>query len=323
MDVAFVSEVSEGQIAFRSLEGDAHSFRFREGVGSPLVTAFCRRVIEGRVPHVVPDVGEDAEVRDLEMTRVSNIGSYVGVPLQFSDGRLFGTVCCMSHSPHPELRERDAGFMGVIARLIAEHIEREELEAKNRELEIKATGVGALLAALEARDGYTGNHSQAVVRLSVAVAHRMGLSEKDVTEIEQAALLHDVGKIGMSDSVLYKPGPLGGGERELMQEHPIIGERIVAAIEGLTHLAPVIRAEHERWDGKGYPDGLSGEQIPLASRVVFACDSFHAMTSDRPYRKAMGVRTALEELQRNSRTQFDPGVVETLLDVVGDARSET
>ncbi len=139
MDVAFVSEVSEGQIAFRSLEGDAQSFRFREGVGSPLVTAFCRRVIEGRVPHVVPGVGEDEEVRDLEMTRVSNIGSYVGVPLQFSDGRLFGTVCCMSHSSHPELRERDARFMGVIARLIAEYIEREELEARNRELEIKAT----------------------------------------------------------------------------------------------------------------------------------------------------------------------------------------
>jgi GAF domain-containing protein len=151
MDVAFVSEVSEGQIAFLSFEGDADSFRFTEGVGSPLITTFCQRVIEGRVPYAVPDVSEDAEVRDLEMTHVSNIGSYVGVPLQFSDGRLFGTVCCMSHSTHPELRERDVGFMGVVAHLIAEHIEREELEAKNRELEIKATGVGAPLAAIEAR----------------------------------------------------------------------------------------------------------------------------------------------------------------------------
>ena len=122
-------------------------------MGTPLETVFCRRVIEGRIPYVVSDVSEDKDVRELEMTRVSKIGSYVGVPLQFSDGRLFGTVCCMSRSPSPELRERDAGFMGVIARLIAEHIEREELEAKNRELKLKATGVGALLAAIEARDG--------------------------------------------------------------------------------------------------------------------------------------------------------------------------
>ena len=92
----------------------------------------------------------------------------------------------------------------------------------------------------------------------------------------------------------------------MMQEHPLIGERIVTSIEGLDHLASLIRAEHERWDGKGYPDGLSGEHIPLASRVVFACDSFHAMTSDRPYRKAMGVRAALEELQRKLREAARP-----------------
>jgi GAF domain-containing protein len=139
----------------------------------------------------VPDSGEDEEARDLEMTQISNIGSYVGVPLQFSDGRLFGIVRCMRHSPCPELRERDAGFLCVIARLIAEHIEREELEAKNRELEIKATGAGALLAALGAHDGYTDDRSQAVVELSMGVARRMGRSEEEVADIEQAALLHE------------------------------------------------------------------------------------------------------------------------------------
>ncbi len=155
---------------------------------------FWRKVIEGRVPYVVPDSAEDEEVRDLEMTQVSNIGSYVGVPLPLSDGRLVGTVCCMSHSPRPELRERDAGFMCVIARLIAEHIEREELEAKNRELEIKATGAGALVAALGARDSYTDDHSQAVVELSMVVARRIGRSEEEVADIEQAALLRESGR---------------------------------------------------------------------------------------------------------------------------------
>ena len=320
MEVAFVSEFAEGEMFFRAFEGDAESFGFGEGAGSALEETFCRRVIEGRIPNVVPDAGQDEEVRHLGMTRVSGIGSYVGVPLQFSDGRIFGTMCCMSHSPDPALRERDAGFVGVLARLVAEQLEREEIEARNRILEAKATGAGALLAALEARDGYTGEHSQAVVDLSVASARGLGLSEDDVAEVEQAALLHDVGKIGVPDSVLNKPGPLDEREWGLMRQHPLIGERIVASVESLARLAPIVRAEHERWDGRGYPDGLSGGSIPLASRVVFCCDSFHAMTSDRPYRRAIGAKRAVEELEKNAGTQFDPEVVRALLGVVGRAR---
>jgi HD-GYP domain-containing protein (c-di-GMP phosphodiesterase class II) len=316
MEVAFVSEYVEGQIVFRSLEGDAKSFEFEKGLGTPLETSFCRRVIEGRIPSVVIDVGEDVEVRDLGVTRVANIGSYVGVPLEFSDGRVYGTLCCMSHSPEPRLRERDAEFMNVLARFIAEHLEREEAESERQRLAIKATGVGALLAALEARDGYTGEHSKGVVDLSMRVARRLGLSEKEVADVEQAALLHDVGKIGIPDSILSKLSPLDEGEWEQMRQHPAIGERIVASTEGLAHLVPVIRAEHERWDGKGYPDGLKGEEIPLASRIVFACDAFHAMTSDRPYRKSIGVRAALEQLKSNVNAQFCPRTTEALLNVI-------
>jgi response regulator RpfG family c-di-GMP phosphodiesterase len=320
MEVAFVSEYVQGQIVFRSLEGDAKSFEFEEGLGTTLETSFCRRVIEGRIPSVVPDVSEDEEVRDLGVTRVANIGSYVGVPLEFANGRVYGTLCCMSHSPEPKLRERDAEFMNVLARFIAEHLEREEAEAEKQKLAIKATGVGALLAALEARDGYTGDHSKGVVDLSVKVARRHGLSEKEVADVEQAALLHDVGKIGIPDSILNKPGPLDEGEWEQMRQHTAIGERIVASTEGLAHLAPVVRAEHERWDGKGYPDSLKGEEIPLASRIVFACDAFHAMTSDRPYRKSIGVRAALEEIKRNANTQFCPRTTEALLDVIDHSK---
>jgi HD-GYP domain-containing protein (c-di-GMP phosphodiesterase class II) len=140
--------------------------------------------------------------------------------------------------------------------------------------------------------------------------------EEEVEEVEQAALLHDIGKMGIPDSILRKPGPLDEEERELMREHPGIGERIVGSVEGLSHLAPVIRAEHERRGGKGYPDGLSGEEIPLASRIAFSCDAFHAMTSDRPYRKAMGVPAALAELESNAGTQSCPRVVRALLEVV-------
>ena len=323
MEVAFVSEYAEGKTVFRSLEGDAESFKFREGVGTPLEASFCRRVIEGRIPSVVADAEEDEEVRDLGVRHAADIGSYVGVPLQFSDGRLYGTICCMSHSADPSLRQRDAQFMNVLARFVAEHIEREEAESERRRLAVNAAGASALLTALEARDGYTGNHSEAVVALSVKVARRLGLSEEEVAEIEQTALLHDVGKIGVPDSVLNKPGPLDEGEWEEMRQHPAIGGRIVASTEGISHLAPSIRAEHERWDGKGYPDGLKGEEIPLASRIVFACDAFHAMTSDRPYRKAMGTRAAMDELERNVGTQFCPRTIPALLEVIDQARIVT
>ena len=318
MEVAFVSEYSvEGHTVFRFLDGDADSFGFREGVGTPLESSFCRRVIERRIPSVVANAEEDEEVRDLGVKHAADIGSYVGVPLQLSDGRLYGTICCMSHSPDPSLQERDAEFMKVLARFVAEHIEREEAESERRRLAVKATGAGALLAALAARDGYTGEHSEAVVDLSVGVARRLGLSEEEIADIEQVALLHDVGKIGVADSVLNKPGLLDEGGWEEMRRHPVIGERIVASTDGTAHLAPAIRAEHERWDGEGYPDGLRGEEIPLASRIVLACDAFHAMTSDRPYRKSMGTRAAMEELERNVGTQFCPHVIPAVLDVIG------
>jgi HD-GYP domain-containing protein (c-di-GMP phosphodiesterase class II) len=315
MEVAFVAEFADEQMVFRALGGDAESFGWREGADLPLEGTYCRRLVEGRLPSVVPDARGDERVKNLDMTREAGIGAYVGVPLRFSDGRLYGTMCALSHSPDPSLRERDAWFMRALGRLVVEQLEREELGVRNRNLAIEATGVGALLAALEARDGYTGEHSAAVVELSVAVARRLGLSEEKIADVEQAAFLHDIGKIGVPDAVLNKPGPLDDGEWEMMREHPMIGERIVSSVEGLAHLAPVIRAEHERWDGEGYPDGLRGEEIPLTSRIVFACDAWHAMTSDRPYREALG-REALDELQKNTGKQFDPRVVLALLDVV-------
>ena len=180
------------------------------------------------------------------------------------------------------------------------------------------TGVHALLAALEARDDYTGQHSESVVELASLVAHTLGLSAREQRSVEHVALLHDIGKVGVPDHVLQKRGPLNEDEWKLMRQHPVIGERIVAAIPPLAHLAPAIRAEHERWDGCGYPDGLVRDRIPIASRIVFACDAWHAMTSDRPYRRAMPLAVARAELTENAGSQFDPQVVEALLSALGD-----
>ncbi len=316
MDVAFVSKFAEDRMEFRALEGDAESFGWREGGAVPLEGTFCKRVVDGTLPSIVPDAKGDGRVSGLEVTKDAGIGSYVGLPLRFSDGRVYGTLCCLSHSPEPRLQERDARFMEVLARLVTDQIEREEAEAKRLQQEVRATGVGALLASLVARDGYTGGHSQAVVRHAVAVARRMGLSEEELAEVEQVALLHDIGKIGVGDAILRKPGTLNDAEWELMKVHPAIGEEIVASTKGLSHLAPAIRAEHERWDGKGYPDGLSGEDIPIASRIVLVCDAFHAMTSDRPYRKALDAHEAMRELEKNAGTQFCPQTVKALVGMV-------
>lgn len=316
MDVAFVAEFSGDRLAFRSIEGDGESFGFERGGGIDLGGSYCRRLVDGRIPGVLPDARGDGRVKDLEVTGNSGIGAYVGVSLRFSDGRVYGTFCCLSHSPEPSLRERDAGFMRVLARLVSEQLEREELEQRNRRLEVRAAGAGTLVAALEARDGYTGEHSKAVVELSTEVARNLGLSKEEAEDVERTALLHDVGKMGIPDAILSKPGSLEEWEWETMKEHPKIGEQILASIDSLAHLAPAIRAEHERWDDEGYPDGFSGEEIPLASRIVLACDAFHAMASDRPYCKAMSLEKAVEELEKESGRQFDPRVVRELLDLV-------
>jgi polar amino acid transport system substrate-binding protein len=142
----------------------------------------------------------------------------------------------------------------------------------------------------------------------------MGLDRAELAELEVAALLHDIGKILVPDSILKKPGRLTPDEYAQMTIHPARGAEILARVPGLEVVATIVRYHHERWDGSGYPDGLSGERIPLASRIISVCDSFNAMTSDRPYRRAMSADDALTELHINAGWQFDPAVVFTAAD---------
>ncbi|MFY9487566.1 MAG: HD-GYP domain-containing protein [Solirubrobacterales bacterium] len=176
----------------------------------------------------------------------------------------------------------------------------------------KAT-IEALSTALTARDGYTGSHSQETLWFVRAVCDELALSPNECQYVADVALLHDIGKIGIPNDVLHEPGRLSEDQWEVMKQHPVIGERIVAPIPGLEEVARAIRHEHEHWNGDGYPDGLRQGDIPLASRIVLVCDAFHAMTSDRPYRDAMSVGEARLELSRNAGVQFDPIVVGALL----------
>jgi HD-GYP domain-containing protein (c-di-GMP phosphodiesterase class II) len=137
----------------------------------------------------------------------------------------------------------------------------------------------------------------------------MGLEGEEVDVLIRAAELHDAGKIAIPEDILHKPGPLSDAEWELMRRHTLIGERILGVTPALAPVAKVVRRSHERWDGRGYPDGLAGEEIPLAARIIFVCDAFEAMTAGRPYKAAVSVEEALEELRRNAGSQFDPAVV--------------
>jgi diguanylate cyclase (GGDEF)-like protein len=176
--------------------------------------------------------------------------------------------------------------------------------------------VEALANALEANDEYVSSHARWITDLALEVGGELGLDPRELKRLELGALFHDIGKIGIPSSILGKPGPLTVEERKLVELHPILGERILAPIEQLADVRTIVRCAHERFDGSGYPDGLAGDAIPLESRIILACDAFHAMTTDRPYRAALGHDEAVSQLTTCSGTQFDPRVVDALLDVL-------
>jgi diguanylate cyclase (GGDEF)-like protein/putative nucleotidyltransferase with HDIG domain len=188
-----------------------------------------------------------------------------------------------------------------------------QLEEVTPEETERRDAVSALAVTLGERDRYTGDHSEEVLKLVEGVARSLGLDDEEVDRIKAAALLHDIGKVAISDDILNKPGPLDDAEWNVMKDHTVIGERILRAIPGLGSVARIVRHEHERWDGGGYPDGIEGEAIPIGSRIILACDAYHAMTSDRPYRDSMTHAEAVAELSRHAGTQFDPQVVEVLV----------
>jgi diguanylate cyclase (GGDEF)-like protein len=173
--------------------------------------------------------------------------------------------------------------------------------------------VESLANALEANDHYTSTHTRWITDCALEVGRSLGLSQDGLKRLEYGALFHDIGKIGIPTDVLLKPGPLTDDERTLVEKHPELGERILSPIERLADVRPIVRHCHERWDGAGYPDRLAGPDIPLESRIIFVCDAFHAMVTDRPYRERLPSEEAHRRLVQAAGTQFDPQVVETFL----------
>ena len=174
----------------------------------------------------------------------------------------------------------------------------------------------ALVRSLREREPELADHTDGVRSLAVSVARHFLEFPEDVDVIERAGQLHDVGKVAIPDAILFKPGPLDAQEKEMMRQHTVIGERIINASPALAPVGKLVRHSHEHWDGTGYPDGLAGDDIPLGSRIILACDAFDTMVSDRPYQVAKTDSEAIAELKRCSGLQFDPAVIEVLIKVL-------
>ncbi len=207
---------------------------------------------------------------------------------------------------HDDLHLGDA-----LAAHIAAGIENARLLRNKRNLFYAS--LATLAQAVELRDQYTGGHTNRVTAYALLLGKELGLSPAELHLLRVGTPLHDIGKIGIADKILQKPGRLTPDEFEAMKTHAAKGARMLEQMDDVAVVVPIVRSHHERWDGRGYPDGLAGENIPLLARLVAVCDSFDAMTSDRPYRKGMPVAAAFAELQKGRGTQFDPTMVDAFL----------
>jgi diguanylate cyclase (GGDEF)-like protein len=235
----------------------------------------------------------------------------VAVPLIIG-GRAWGALACVAGSQR--LDEVDAELVAAVAEHLSASIRTADLYEQLTDSMIGTAE--ALAAALEAKDSYTADHARSIAELAVEVGRELELPESAIEDLRYGGIFHDVGKIAVPDALINKAGPLTAEEWEVVKQHPATGAEILAPVPFLYGVRTIVRHAHEHWDGSGYPDELKGAQIPLGARIVLAVDAYHAMTSDRPYRRAMSEKEARAELCKHAGTQFDPEVVEALLAVL-------
>ena len=263
--------------------------------------------------HLVPDTRADPDyiVRDPK----TDPRSELAVPV-LVDGSVWGVLNIEATDPGA-LAEADAVLVEAIATSFGVAVHRarlvEDLEGAF------TTALAALTSTVEAKDDYTACHGEDVAVLAERIALRMSLSSSESRDVRYAAMLHDIGKVAVPSEILLKPGPLSDDEWVIMRSHAAVGGELVGRIDAFAHLAPAVRASHERWDGGGYPDGLAGAAIPLAARIIAACDTYDAIVTDRPYRAGRSSGEACTELRRVAGTQLDADVVAAVVAELDEA----
>jgi len=279
------------------------------GEAAKAVARYLYQLIEtGTDPLVFADISAHPAL--VQIFRTSDV-SILAWPLQ-AGGDPLGVLFAVSVNQAEGFDSTDAKLLGSIAEHTASFLQNRFLLADIQDL--LAGLLTSLVNAIDAKDPYTRGHSHRVALIGQRIAQSMGLPEKECAKIYMAGLLHDIGKIGVSDQVLSKPGKLTREEYATVQEHPVIGSRIIASVRQLRNILPGILNHHERYDGKGYSEGLAGEQIPTMGMIVGLADSFDAITSERTYHAARSFSDAIKEVCQCSGTQFAPAVVRGLLD---------
>ncbi len=262
-------------------------------------------------PLIIEDAQKDPRFSN-KVDRKTNFvtRNMICVPVKIK-GRTIGVLQSINKKNQGRFSKGDLENFSSLANQVAIAIENANLYKELKETFLSTAR--ALSDTIEAKDAYTGGHTQRVMEYSVAISRHLGLPTDEMEKLKLAAILHDIGKIGVDDQVLQKQGRLNEEEKRKMQQHTIIGPRIVKRVRQLHPIIPGIRHHHEMYDGSGYPDAAKGEQIPLMARIIAVADTFDAMTSDRPYRKGLDVKSALKEIRQFSGKQFDPKVVQALL----------
>jgi len=274
-------------------------------------------ISEGR-PIAVEDIRDDSRHAYTDHARMEGLCSLLSVPLSLKD-RVIGVLNIYTEEPHA-FNPHEINLFTSLASQAAIAIENARLFESLEEIYIEV--ITAMASAIDARDAYTHGHSHRVTTYAVKIAEEMRMSPAEVDIIRNASILHDVGKIGIKEDILKKPGRLTEEERREMEYHPFIGTKILQSVKLLEPVMPMVYHHHERFDGTGYPDGLRGEEIPLGARIISVADAFESMTSDRPYRKALPIEEAMAELRYGSGRQFDPRVVEIFMKLAEEGKIE-
>ena len=250
---------------------------------------------------------EASEFKLSEMHKIQDLilRDTVVLPLKPRD-KLLGIIQVANKRGNFTYRPEDLDLLKILGSQVAFVIQNADLFQNLQRAYIDT--LSALTSAIDAKDSYTRGHSERVTELSIRLAAEVGIASEEIEKIKLGGLLHDIGKIGIPEGILNKPGRLNDEEFEIIKSHPDLGLHILGKVEFLEAIVPIIRHHHERYDGKGYPSGLKGEEIPLLARIVSVVDTYDAMTTDRPYRKAMTVEEALKEIERCSGSQFDPEI---------------
>jgi HD-GYP domain-containing protein (c-di-GMP phosphodiesterase class II) len=305
---------ARGELFFRLVRGSAAGEirDLRVPVGEGIVGSVAR----SGVPEVVNDVAADARWRG-DRQGVFTTRSILAVPL-VAHGAVIGVLQLLNPVGRERFSDNDLRRMRLFAAILAHPLQNARLYAARRRQFMET--VIAWAEAIERKDPYTGGHVRRVMSYSVLLGGELGLSREELEELWLSATLHDVGKIFVRDEILGKPSALNDEERQIMNRHPVDGAEILSAVTDLRRVLPGVRNHHERLDGRGYPDGLSGDEIPLAARIIAVADTYDAMTTSRPYRPGLPPERAAAEIRNGAGTQFCPRVVAAFTRLFEDGR---